>query len=82
MNEHDILTGTQEDATAYCPWQEGDMTCSNWISNGEVATTVGHHDRHDGGNRSWNATHNSRGCSQENLQSIGGNGYVYCLAAD
>ncbi|MEP4432090.1 MAG: lectin, partial [Hyphomicrobiales bacterium] len=29
-NEHDILTGTQEDGTAYFPWQEGDKTCSNW----------------------------------------------------
>jgi hypothetical protein len=67
VNEHDILTGTQADGAAYFPWQEGDMTCSNWTSNGEGAATVEHHDRHGGGNTSWNAAHNSCGCSQENL---------------
>ena len=81
-NEHDILTGTQADGTAYFPWQEGDKTCSNWTSNGEGSATVGHHDRHGGGNTSWNAAHNSRGCSQENLQSTGGAGLFYCFAAD
>ena len=81
-NEHDILTGTKEDGTAYFPWEEGDKTCSNWTSNGEGSATVGHHDRHGGGNVSWNAAHNSRGCSQENLQSTGGAGLFYCFAAD
>lgn len=81
-NEHDILTGTQEDGTAYFPWQEGDKTCSNWTSNGDGSATVGHHDRHGGGNTSWNAAHQSRGCSQEALQSTGGAGLFYCFAAD
>ncbi len=81
-NEHDILTGTQADGTAYFPRQEGDKTCSNWTSNGEGSATVGHHDRHGGGNTSWNAAHNSRGCSPDNLRSTGGNGYFYCFASD
>ena len=81
-NEHDILTGTQEDGMAYFPWQEGDKTCSNWTSNGEGSATVGHHDRHGGGNTSWNAAHQSRGCSADDLRSTGGNGYFYCFAAD
>ena len=81
-NEHDILTGTKEDGTAYFPWEEGDKTCSNWTSNGEGSATVGHHDRHGGGNVSWNAAHNSRGCSQENLVSTGGAGLFYCFAID
>ncbi len=81
-NEHDILTGTQADGTAYFPWQEGDKTCSNWTSNDDGSATVGHHDRHGGGNTSWNAAHNSRGCSQDGLRSTGGNGYFYCFAAD
>jgi hypothetical protein len=81
-NEHDILTGTKADGTAYFPWQEGDKTCSNWTSNGEGSATVGHHDRHGGGNTSWNAAHDSRGCSQENLNSSGGAGLFYCFAAD
>ncbi|MDC1198774.1 hypothetical protein N8071_00155 [bacterium] len=81
-NEHDILTGTKADGTAYFPWEEGDKTCSNWTSNGEGSATVGHHDRHGGGNTSWNAAHDSRGCSQENLNSSGGAGLFYCFAAD
>lgn len=82
VNEHDILTGTQADGTAYFPWEEADKTCSNWTSNGEGSATVGHHDRHGGGNTSWNAAHDSRGCSQEAFRGTGGNGYFYCFAAD
>lgn len=81
-NEHDILTGSKADGTAYFPWEEGDKTCSNWTSNGEGSATVGHHDRHGGGNVSWNAAHNSRGCSQDNLKATGGAGLFYCFAAD
>lgn len=81
-NEHDILTGTKADGTAYFPWEEGDKTCSNWTSNNEGSATVGHHDRHGGGNVSWNAAHNSRGCSQDALKSTGGAGLFYCFAAE
>lgn len=83
-NEHDILTGSKDDGTAYFPWEEGDHTCSNWTSSADGAGSaqVGHHDRHGGGNVSWNSAHGSRGCSQENLRSTGGNGYLYCFAAD
>jgi hypothetical protein len=74
-NEHDILTGTKADGTAYFPWEKGDKTCSNWTSSAETGTaTVGHHDRHGGGNLSWNAAHDSRGCSQDKLKSSGGAG--------
>lgn len=68
-NEHDILTGSKNDGTAYFPWEEGDHTCSNWTNSGEGSAQVGHHDRHGGGNTSWNSAHASRGCSQENLVS-------------
>jgi len=81
-NRHDMLTGSKADGTAYFPWEEGDHTCSNWTSNGDGQATVGHHDRHGGGNVSWNAAHESRGCSQENLVSTGGAGLFYCFAAD
>ncbi|NNE88013.1 MAG: hypothetical protein HKN05_09355 [Rhizobiales bacterium] len=81
-NEHDILTGTKADGTAYFPWEEGDKTCSNWTSNGEGSATVGHHDRHGGGNVSWNAAHDSRGCSPEDLQGSGGAGLFYCFATE
>ena len=81
-NEHDILTGSMEDGTAYFPTDTEDHTCSNWTSSGEGSAQVGHHDRHGGGNTSWNSAHGSRGCSQENLVSTGGAGLLYCLAAD
>ena len=50
-NQHDILTGSKADGTAYFPWEKGDKTCSSWTSNDKGSATVGHHDRHGGGNR-------------------------------
>jgi len=82
VNQHDILTGTQEDGMAFWPWQEGDKTCSNWTSNNEGSAIVGHHDRHGGGNTSWNSAHASRGCSPDALASSGGAGLFYCFATD
>ncbi|MBX2856720.1 MAG: hypothetical protein KTR21_17160 [Rhodobacteraceae bacterium] len=81
-NRHDILTGTMMDGTAYFPRVEEDRTCGNWTSSGEGSATVGHHDRHGGGNVSWNAAHNSRGCSEEALASTGGTGLFMCFAAE
>lgn len=80
-NEHDILTGSMEDGTAFFP-DEKDHTCSNWTSSDKGSAQVGHHDRHGGGNPSWNSAHASRGCSQTNLTKTGGAGYFYCFAAD
>jgi hypothetical protein len=31
---------------------------------------------------SWNSSHGSRGCSQENLVGTGGAGLFYCFAAN
>lgn len=81
-NRHDILTGSMADGMAYFPRDTDDHTCSNWTSNGEGSAQVGHHDRHGGGNTSWNSAHGSRGCSQEALVSTGGAGLLYCFAAD
>ena len=80
--EHDILTGSQVDGTAFPPRVTEDRTCSNWTSNGEGSAMVGHHDRNGGGSISWNASHPSRGCSADNLRSTGGNGYFYCFAVE
>lgn len=80
-NEHDMLTGTQADGTPYFP-DAADHTCNNWTSNDKGSAQVGHHDRHGGGNLSWNSAHTSRGCSQQNLVSTGGAGKFYCFAAD
>jgi hypothetical protein len=81
-NQHDILTGTQQDGTAFAAGE--DMTCGNWTSSGEGAAMVGHHDRQGGGANptSWNSSHPSRGCSQEALQGTGGNGLFYCFASE
>lgn len=79
-NMHDILTGSQLDGTASA--DSADSTCGNWTSRGEGSALVGHHDRQGGGDNptSWNSAHGSRGCSQENLQATGGNGFFYCFA--
>jgi hypothetical protein len=80
--EHDILTGSQADGTAF-PAGE-DRTCANWTSNGEGSAMVGHHDRRSlqPGLSPWNAAHPSRGCSQENLVGTGGAGLFYCMASN
>ena len=80
-NEHDILTGSQDDGTPFFP-DGKDHTCSNWTSSGEGSAQVGHHDRHGGGNPSWSSAHASRGCSQKALTRTGGAGKFYCFAAD
>ncbi|HEX2724863.1 MAG TPA: lectin, partial [Beijerinckiaceae bacterium] len=63
-NEHDILTGSQPDGTAFAAGE--DRTCGNWTKSGDGAAMVGHHDRmglrDDEPSRSWNASHPSRGC--------------------
>ena len=80
-NQHDILTGSDSLGMAL----EGApdvTTCNNWTSNDTGNAMVGHHDRLGGGNTSWNAVHNSAGCSQANLVQTGGNGLFYCFATD
>ncbi|MEZ5400893.1 MAG: hypothetical protein R2729_14580 [Bryobacteraceae bacterium] len=79
-NMHDILTGSQADGTAFT--DGADHTCKNWTSDGEGTANLGHHDRQGGGPAptSWNASHPSRGCSQDNLKATGGNGLFYCFA--
>ena len=84
VNQHDILTGSSAEGTAVAG--SADMTCSNWTSSTTGAAMVGHHDRmglrDDAPSKSWNASHPSRGCSQENLRGSGGAGYFYCFAVN
>ena len=77
-NQHDIFTGSQPDGRAYA--DGADHTCGNWTSGAAGTAQLGHHDRTGGGNTSWNSTHPSRGCSQENLVATGGAGLLYCFA--
>jgi hypothetical protein len=84
-NQHDILTGS--DPQGMYSTAGSDTNCGNWTKSGEGSAIVGHHDRiglkkttrHMA---SWNSSHGSRGCSQENLVGTGGAGLFYCFAAN
>ena len=84
-NEHDVLTGSQANGTAFAGAE--DRTCRNWTFSGaEGSAMVGHHDRiglnESDEAKSWNTSHPSRGCSQDNLRSSGGAGLFYCFATN
>ena len=87
-NRHDVLTGSQADGTAFAAGE--DRTCKNWTSSTQGAAMVGHFDRKglrdDDASKSWNTSHPSRGpdggCSQADLKSTGGDGLMYCFAAN
>ena len=85
-NQHDILTGSQPDGTAFAGSE--DMTCGNWTKSGtEGAAMTGHHDRmgldESPPAKSWNSSHATRGgCSQDALRGTGGAGLFYCFAAN
>ena len=82
-NKHDILTGSDSHGRAFAG--KTDTTCGNWTSSSTGSAQVGHHDRQGltelPSAKSWNHSHPSRGCSQENLRSSGGDGLFYCFAA-
>ncbi|RAI33118.1 lectin [Rhodoplanes serenus] len=87
-NRHDVLTGSQADGRAFPPGE--DRTCRNWTSSTQGAAMVGHHDRtgldDSAPAKSWNTSHPSRGagggCTQADLRSTGGDGLLYCFAAN
>jgi len=83
-NQHDMLTGTQQNGTAV-PGPE-DATCSNWTSSadGQGSAVVGHHDLigNPQGTNFWNYSHKTPGCAQANLQRVGGGGLFYCFATN
>ena len=87
-NRHDVLTGSQPDGSAFAAGE--DRTCKNWTTSTQGAAMVGHSDRiglrDDDASKSWNSSHPSRGpdggCSQADLKSTGGDGLLYCFAAN
>lgn len=87
-NRHDVLTGSQADGTAFAG--ADDRTCKNWTSSTQGAAMVGHSDRtgldDSAPAKSWNTSHPSRGqgggCTQADLRSTGGDGLLYCFAAN
>ena len=84
VNQHDILTGSKPDGTAFGP--EKDMTCGNWTKSGEGNAMLGHADRmglrDDDASKSWNSSHPSRACDAPSLVATGGAGLLYCFAAN
>jgi hypothetical protein len=87
-NRHDILTGSTADGKAFPA--DKDMTCKNYSSSTEGSVMMGHSDRtgldDSAPAKSWNSSHPSRGpgggCSQADLKSTGGDGLLYCFAAN
>ena len=85
-SKHDILTGSRPDGTAFPPSPFPDMSCGNWTKSGpDGAAMTGHHDRagpveHPWAT-AWQSAHPTRGCTGEGLRSTGGEGLLYCFAA-
>jgi len=87
-NRHDVLTGSRPDGTAFAAGE--DRTCKNWTSSTQGSAMLGHIDRlglrDDDASKSWNTAHPSRGpdggCSQADLKTTGGDGLLYCFAAN
>jgi len=84
VNQHDILTGSKPDGTAFGP--EKDMTCGNWTKSGAGSAMLGHADRmglrDDDASKSWNSSHPSRACDMPSLVATGGAGLLYCFAVN
>ena len=77
-NEHDILTGSDEDGRYMM-----DTSCQDWTSNGGGdQARVGHSDipGNPQFSPSWNSAHTVDGCGEGDLQSTGGAGRLYCFA--
>ena len=97
-NQHDILTGSQTDGRAYTDGLDhtcSNYTSNVHITPAArgaappatpppavAGVQLGHHDRIGNNSGSWNSAHSSRGCSQMNVMAGGGNGYLYCFAAN
>jgi hypothetical protein len=81
---HDILTGSQPDGTAIVG--AVDTTCGNWTRGGEGAAMLGHSDRtgldDSAPAKSWNSSHQSRGCGIDALKATGGDARIYCFATN
>ena len=87
VNRHDILTGSRPDGTTALPEPGKDSSCGHWTRGEGGSAIVGHHDRTGTNpdpvaNRSWNASHGTRGCSLPQLAQSGSAGLFYCFAAD
>jgi hypothetical protein len=89
-NQHDILTGSRPDGTAYPGFPtQPNLTYGEWTREANAFAVVGHHDRlqnwagaADPWADSWNSSHLTVSCSKDDLPKSGGAGFFYCFAAD
>ena len=81
-NWHDAITGSTPDGKAFAA--NLNLTCNNYTSSTFGKAMLGHIDRRGPNEsdqmKSWNASHQSRACSQDDLVATGGNGLFYCFA--
>ncbi len=83
-NEHDILTGSEQDGTF------SGASCADWTSNSaDDSATTGHCDASSlsAGSDSpvdpsdnWNSSHDTNGCNQRELDGTGSTARLYCFA--
>ncbi|HSS71520.1 MAG TPA: hypothetical protein VLQ46_12830, partial [Casimicrobiaceae bacterium] len=78
-DNHDMLTGSRPDGTAFPGAPFPDMTCGNWTKGGsDGSAMVGHYDRTGPTDASWvtswNSSHPTLGCNPEGLRRTGGAG--------
>jgi len=87
-NNHDMLTGSRPDGTAFPGAPFPDMTCGNWTKGGtDGMAMVGHHNKAGPPKAStwamsWNSSHPTLGCDAQKLRSTGSAGLFYCFAVN
>jgi hypothetical protein len=81
-NWHDAITGSTTEGRAF--EANLNLTCNNYTSSTFGKAMLGHIDRRGPNDsdqmKSWNASHMSRACGQDDLVATGGNGLFYCFA--
>ena len=87
-NRHDVLTGSQPDGTAFAALMTGPARTGQAARRARrwsgIPTSAGSPTNPTA--KSWNTAHPSRGpdggCTQKDLISTGGDGLLYCFAAN
>jgi hypothetical protein len=80
--QHEILTGSRPDGTAFP--RGADRTCGNWTSSDGGSAQVGYFDRTGPGEipNSWNSARGTDACNDEAFHGSTGAGLFYCFAVE
>ncbi|MGH2901092.1 MAG: glycoside hydrolase family 5 protein, partial [Solirubrobacteraceae bacterium] len=91
-DQHDVLTGSDDQGRLAFSDEGFPATCGNWTSGGDGIARIGHADRFDAAswgnkrftrwNGSWASEHFTGGCDAKRLGDTGGSGRFYCFAAE